>query len=426
MGRALRRRTKRLPGWQQRLVNIGALPSDSDELRARKAVLVLSSTLMAALACVWVVTYAVLGLRVSAVIPLAYQVATAVSIYTFARTRRYILFRESQLVLPLLLPFALQWSLGGFENSSAVCLWAITSPMGALVFVGARQAVPWFVAFAGLVVFSAAIDPALAAGAPDIPQGVVVAFFALNILGLATTVFAVLQYFVRARERALTDLARQHQALELEQTKSERLLLNVLPESVAARLKEHDGVIADDFPSATVLFADIVGFTPLSERLAASEVVSLLDGVFARWDALVADYGVEKIKTIGDAYMVAGGIPLARDDHAEAIAELALAMGPQLADCSAETRLPLQVRIGIDSGPVVAGVIGRAKFSYDLWGDTVNTASRMESHAPPGTIQVTERAYECLRHRFELRQRGTVQVKGKSPMSCYLLVGPHA
>src|SRR6476661_68859 len=153
---------KRLPRWLQRFVEIGALPSDSDELRARKAVLVLSSALMGGLACLWVVTYAVLGLWVSALIPFAYQVATAVSIYTFARTRRYILFRESQLVLPLLLPFALQWSLGGFENSSAVCLWAITSPLGAMVFVGARQAVPWFLSFVGLVVFSAAIDPALA------------------------------------------------------------------------------------------------------------------------------------------------------------------------------------------------------------------------------------------------------------------------
>ena len=163
--------------------------------------------------------------------------------------------------------------------------------------------------FAGLVVFSAAIDSTLAADAPDIPQGVVVAFFALNILGVATTVFALLQYFVRARERALTDLATQHRALEREQDKSERLLLNVLPAPVAARLKEQEGVIADDFPAVTVLFADLVGFTPLSERLSASELVSLLDGVFARWDALVADHGVEKIKTIGDAYMVAGGIP---------------------------------------------------------------------------------------------------------------------
>jgi len=423
---AVGRSVERLPGWVRRLTGIGALPADSDELRARKAVLVLSSTLMAALACVWVVTYAVLGLWVPAAIPLAYQIATVASIATFARTRRYVVFRESQLVLPLLLPFALQWSLGGFENSSAVCLWAITSPLGALVFVGARQAVPWFAAFAGLVVFSAAIDPALAAHAPDIPQGVVIAFFALTILGVATTVFAVLQYFVRARERALTDLAAQHRALELEQAKSERLLLNVLPAPVAARLKEEDGVIADDLPAVTVLFADIVGFTPLSERLTASAVVSLLDTVFARWDALVAAHGVEKIKTIGDAYMVAGGIPLPRDDHAEAIAALALAMGPQLAACSAETGVPLQVRIGIDSGPVVAGVIGRAKFSYDVWGDAVNTASRMEAHALPGTIQVTERTYERLRDRFELRRRGTFDVKGKGPMPCYLLLGQRA
>ena len=405
---AWRRSAERLPVWLQRL-EIGTLPSDSDELRARKAVLVLSSTLMAALASVWVVTYAVLGLWASAAIPLAYQAATAVSVLTFARARRYVLFRESQLVLPLLLPFALQWSLGGFESSSAVCLWAITSPIGALVFVGGRQAVPWFVAFAGLVGVSVAIDAGLADGAPDIPQGVVVAFFALNILGVGATVFAVLQYFVRARERALAE--------------SERLLLNVLPGSVAARLKAHAGVIADDFPSATVLFADIVGFTPLAERLTASEVVSLLDRVFAGWDALVVEHGLEKIKTIGDAYMVAGGIPVPRDDHAEAIAELALAMGPQLAGCTDGTGVPLQIRIGIDSGPVVAGVIGRAKFSYDLWGDTVNTASRMESHAPPGTIQVTERAYERLRHRFELRERGPVEIKGKRPMRCYLLVG---
>jgi adenylate cyclase len=379
---------------------------------------------MASLAFIWVATYAVLGLWVSAAIPLVYQVASAVSIYTFARIRRYLLFRRSQLWMSLLFPFVLQWSLGGFQTSSAVSLWAVTAPLGALLFVGARQAVPWFAAFVGLVALSGAIDPTLAAGAPEVPIGVVVAFFALNILGVTTTTFALLQYFVRARERAMDALAREHRALELEQATSERLLLNVLPEPVARRLKEEEAVIADACPGVTVLFADIVGFTPLSERLSASDLVALLDRVFARWDALAAHHGVEKIKTIGDAYMVAGGIPLPRGDHAEAIAEMALAMGPELARLADESGHALKVRIGIDTGPVVAGVIGRAKFIYDLWGDTVNTASRMESHAPPGNIQVTERTFDRLRHSYELRPRGAIEVKGKGPMSPYLLLGP--
>jgi guanylate cyclase len=200
--------------------------------------------------------------------------------------------------------------------------------------------------------------------------------------------------------------------------------LNVLPEPVAARLKDDIGIIADACPEVTVLFADIVGFTPLSERLAARDLVAVLDRIFARWDALAVERGVEKIKTIGDAYMVAAGIPLPRADHAEVIAEIALAMGPELEHVAAETGLKLQARIGLDSGPVIAGVIGRAKFSYDLWGDTVNTASRMESHAPPGAIQVTERTSDRLRDRYELRPRGTIEVKGKSPLTTYLLIGP--
>ena len=406
---------QRLPGWLRRLTDLGALPSDSEEVRLRKSVLILSSVLMATLSFLWVGTYAVLGLWLSAAIPFAYQLASTGSIYTFARTRRYRLFRTSQLWMSLLLPFALQWSLGGFATSSAVSLWALTSPVGALLFVGARQAVPWFFAFGALVVASGAIDPTLAASAPDIPEGVVVTYFVLNILGVSTTAYVLLQYFVRARERALA-------ALELEQAKSERLLLNVLPPSVASRLKESDQVIADGFEAATVLFADIVGFTPLAQRLAPADAVVLLDGVFAAWDELAARHGLEKIKTIGDAYMVAGGIPRPREDHAEAIADMALEMGAELVGCTAESGLPLEVRIGIDTGPVVAGVIGRAKFSYDLWGDTVNTASRMESHGVPGAIQVTERVYEQLRDDFDLRRRGTIDVKGKGPMTTYLLL----
>ena len=378
--------------------------------------LTLSAELMVALSFVWVGTYAVLGLWLSAAIPFAYQIASAASIYTFARTRRYHLFRTSQLWMSLLLPFALQWSLGGFANSSAVSLWAFTCPVGALLFVGAREAVPWFAGFCALVGVSAAINSSLAAHAPHIPGAVIIAFFALNIVGVCSTAYVLLQYFVRARERALADLA-------VERAKSERLLLNVLPVSVAERLKESDEVIADGFATATVLFADIVDFTPLSQDLAPSDVVVLLDRVFAGWDSLAADHGLEKIKTIGDAYMVAGGLPNPCGDHAEAIADMALEMEAEVLRRTSDRGLPLKVRIGIDTGPVVAGVIGRAKFTYDLWGDTVNTASRMESHGIPGAIQVTARTYDALRDRYDLRERGTIQVKGKGPMTTYLLLG---
>lgn len=407
------------PEWARRLTDLGSLPSDTEELRLRKSVLVLSSALMATLAFVWVGTYAVLGLWLSAAIPFAYQLASAASIYTFARTRRYHLFRASQLMMSLLLPFALQWSLGGFAASSAVSLWAFTCPVGALLFVGPRQAMPWFVAFGALVAVSGAVDPALAAGAPDIPDGVVVSFFVLNVLGVTTTAYVLLQYFVRARERVLSEL-------EVERAKSERLLLNTLPASIASRLKESDQVIADGFAAATVLFADIVGFTPLAQRLPPADAVALLDRIFAGWDELAACHGVEKIKTIGDAYMVAGGLPNPSEDHAETIADLALEMGAEAERCAGVSGVPLEVRIGIDSGPVVAGVIGRAKFSYDLWGDTVNTASRMEAHGIPGAIQVTERVYERLRDHYELRRRGTIEVKGKGPMTTYLLLGRRA
>ena len=399
----------RLPGWLRRVISIGALPEDSEALRLQKSVLVLSSLLMASLASVWIVTYAVLGLWLSAAIPFAYQLATAVSIAVFARTHRYVVFRRSQLTMSLLLPFVLQWSLGGFENASAVCLWGLTSPLGALLFSGPRRSVPWFAAFAGLVVLSALIDPALADDAPDIPQGVTITFFALNLVGVGFTAYALLQYFIHALAR--------------ERAKSERLLLNVLPAPVAARLRERDEVIADDVPEVTVLFADLVGFTPLSERVPAPALVALLDRIFAEWDALAAAHRAEKIKTIGDAYMAAAGVPVPRPGHAEAIAALALEMGPAAARCGEEHGLDLRVRIGIDSGPVIAGVIGRSRFIYDLWGDTVNTASRMEAHAEPGTIQVTDRTRRLLEERFAFTPRGTIDVKGKGPMTTWVLTG---
>jgi class 3 adenylate cyclase len=221
----------------------------------------------------------------------------------------------------------------------------------------------------------------------------------------------------------LGEAVRNRRALDLEREKSERLLLNVLPAPIAARLKQTEEVIADGFPDVTVLFADIVDFTSRSERIAPEQVVEVLNDLFSAFDRLARQRGLEKIKTIGDAYMVVGGLPEPRPDHAEAVAEMALAMLEEVAGRSDPSGKSLQVRIGIDTGPVVAGVIGTSRFSYDLWGDTVNTASRMESHGVPGCIQVTDRAYRRLRDRYRFQRRGPIPVKGKGEVVTYFLVG---
>src|SRR5829696_2166803 len=221
----------------------------------------------------------------------------------------------------------------------------------------------------------------------------------------------------------LGEAVRNRRDLDLEREKSERLLLNVLPTSIASRLKQTEAVIADGFPDVTVMFADIVDFTRRSERIAPEQVVESLNDLFSVFDQLARERGLEKIKTIGDAYMVVGGLPDPRPDHVEAVAEMALAMRAEVAGHVDPGGQPLAVRIGIDTGPVVAGVIGTSRFSYDLWGDTVNTASRMESHGVPGCIQVTARTYQRLRDHYRFERRGPIPVKGKGDIVTYLLEG---
>ena len=211
--------------------------------------------------------------------------------------------------------------------------------------------------------------------------------------------------------------------VEIARDQSEKLLLNILPQTIAQQLKQGVYPIAESFPNATVLFADLVGFTQLSTEVPAVELVELLNKIFSIFDRLAERYGVEKIKTIGDAYMVVGGLPQPHPDCAKAIAQMALDMQREVRQLAAETGIPLTIRIGINNGPVVAGVIGIKKFIYDLWGDAVNTASRMESHGIPGQIQVSEVTYFLLRDRFQFESRGAIQVKGKGMMKTYLLLG---
>jgi adenylate cyclase len=224
-------------------------------------------------------------------------------------------------------------------------------------------------------------------------------------------------------ENQRTLIQQQHQQLERERQKSENLLLNILPRPIAQRLKEDQSVIADYFDTTTVLFTDIVGFTKLSENLTPSELVQFLNKIFSSFDNLVEKYRLEKIKTVGDAYMVAAGFPEPRLDHTEAIADFALEMQESLGKFRTKKNQSVSMRTGIHTGPAVAGVIGSRKFIYDVWGDTVNTASRMESHGIGGQIQVSHATYKLLKDKYILKKRGMIEIKGKGRMMTYFLQG---
>lgn len=404
--------------WAQlirRIERIGEDPSDPVELRAQKRTLVVVSVVVASLAVVWGAVYFALGDLLSAAIPWTYTLSVSVSLAFFTVTRRYAAFRLAQLLLILSLPFLLQLSLGGFVNASAVIIWSLLAPLGALTMVGRRQAVAWFIAYANLVLLAQLLQPSLEIDT-DLPVGVVAGFLIANVVAGTGVAFFALHYFVGQKDEAL-DL------LDQERAKSDRLLLNILPEEIAAQLKERDETIATRHSEVSVLFADVVGFTSLSDRLDAREIVTLLNDVFTYFDSLVERYGLEKIRTMGDAYMAASGVPVARSDHAQMMARMALDMFNYIPDALPPVDVSLEFRVGISSGPVVAGVIGASKFQYDVWGDTVNMASRMEQQGMPGKIQLSPSTRGLLDGEFECVPRGTIDIKGVGPTKTWFLVG---
>ena len=399
---------------RDRLAKVGADPADDDELRHRKSLLVLISVLILPISFLWAGLYLAFGAW-SGSVALLYAAISIVSIALFARNGNYRLFLNIQLWDILLAPTLSMIALGGFLPGGSPGIWGILAPLGALVFDGVRAGVRWFIAFVTVFLASGLIGIALDIPSP-LPEWFSGMLLALNVVVGGTIFFTLLAMFAKQREEALT-------ALQSEQQRSESLLLNILPATIAERLKGESGTIADQYKAASVLFADVVDFTVRSKDLPAAEVVELLDRLFSHFDTLTERHGLEKIKTIGDAYMVAAGVPIRRRDHARAIALLALDMVESAAPGGACDDLDLQLRIGINSGPVVAGVIGRRKFLYDLWGDAVNIASRMESAGTPGRIQVTQHTYELLKDEFQLEQRGTIAVKGMGEMETWYLLG---
>ncbi len=402
--------------FMERLKLIGADPSDDEDLRARKALLVLISLLILPVAGLWAALYLSFESPVGWA-PVAYFAVLAGAILVFARTRNFSwLLRVGQIAI-LFAPTLSMIPLGGFLGAGGVGLWAILAPLGALVFGSVASAIRWYFAFVVVFLGSGIAGEIVGPVSPEVPRWFTTTMLALNITVGGAIVFTLLAVFAAERRAALL-------ALREEQAKAEELLLNILPSSIAEKLKAQTRPIADHFGSASILFADVVDFTPWSERLQPAEVVGHLDRLFTHFDALAERYELEKIKTIGDCYMVAAGVPTPRPDHAHALAHVALDMLDAMRRQEELAALGLELRIGINSGPVIAGVIGRKRFLYDLWGDAVNTASRMESHGTAGRIQITRATYELLADEFECEPRGTISVKGKGEVEAWYLLGP--
>ena len=398
-------------GLWARIEGFSTLATDTVDERRRKVTLVILSAICVVASIVWGALYlAVLGPTVTVPITFGFTIVVGAALIVFLATRRIELLLYPFFLMILWNPIAMQWSLGGFAASGVVMTWSILAPVGALMFQTVRIAVWWFAAYLGLIAASLILDAEVQRWAAPVPRHVSMLFFGMNLIGPSIAVFLSIMYFVQAFQKA--------------HRRSEELLLNILPGPIAERLKEEKGeTIADDFSEVTILFADIVDFTRLSARTTPRALVNLLNRVFSAFDRLTEHYGLEKIKTIGDAYMVVAGLPAARADHAAVIADMALDMQVEMARLRTEVGEPLGLRIGIHSGPVVAGVIGERKFAYDVWGDTVNTASRMESNGVENRIQLTASTYASLRDRYVCEERGTITVKGKPPMKTYFLVG---
>jgi len=391
------------------LLFAGITADDSDDEKLQKALLSLLAFLgFIAGICLGlhdvIFAYPTMG-----IVTFSYSLVTLAGFIHLKITKKYRLFRFTQLAFILTMPFIAQLTHGGFVLSGSAIIWSFGAPICAVLFHGPGQAMKWFMAYAGLVSLAAVLD----ANAAKIEAARLIVFspwfFVGHLLGISFILFLLVQFFI-FRIRA-------------EQKRSEELLLNILPEPIAVRLKRNSDLIADQFNEASILFADIVNFTELSGRLSPDCLVEMLNGIFSSFDELAVRHGLEKIKTIGDAYMAVEGLPEPEKHERGSILKLALDMQKALSLFNSKNQTSLSLRIGIHSGPVVAGVIGLKKFIYDLWGDAVNIASRMESTGIAGEIQVTEATWQCFKDIFIFEERGLIEVKGKGQMRTFLLKG---
>jgi adenylate cyclase len=387
--------------------------------------LMLTTGFMMCAAALWLAVYWSMGYQYSTAIPLVFQGLSFVTIALYWKFRRLYAFAILQLALILFTPFAMQWAIGNFVNSSGVSLWGLMAPVGAVTVLGTRQSMPWFFAWLFMTVMAGTFDYLLSGTVQRFDLQTVAVFFVLNFAAISVMIYSLLWYFASEKQKLRLQVDASHEEIRLERDRSEKLLLNILPPAIAERLKRNEVNIAQGHADVTVMFADIVGFTKMTEELSPVETVKILNDVFSIFDDIADKYQVEKIKTIGDAYMACAGLDSGAQVHyASAVANMALEMLAKIDEYRKRTGERIDIRIGIGTGPVVAGVIGKKKFIYDMWGDTVNVAFRMAADAYSGAIQVDVMTHRRLQHRFRFDDVHEVEIKGKGRMQVFHMIGP--
>ena len=389
------------------LVSAIRLPSDSTIDVLKKLVLMLGNLGGFFFSFVLTLLYIYHDLTVPTMVAGIYLVAVSLVYVYYFRTKQ---LNRTAFLFSFLLFLELvaqHIALGGFKSSGVIFIWVTASAIMAMITGQSRLAMLWIISFFVATSIFVFAEPVLAASNPGVPERLSNQLFSLNF-GFGLTYMILNTFFFMY-------------LLEVSRKQADDLLLNILPASIAKRLKEGETTIADSYKSASIMFVDIVNFTPISAASTAKDMVVLLSELFSKFDQLVEKHHAEKIETIGDSYMVAVGLPVSRTDHALIIASLALDIQAYLAKGISISGKTINCRIGINSGPLMAGVIGRKRISYNVWGDTVNTASRMESHGIAGQIQISDTTYELIKNNFICEPRGAIDVKGKGSMNTYLL-----
>jgi class 3 adenylate cyclase len=388
----------------------------------RSGLLVLACAFMNFAVMFWLAIYWLMGQKYSSNVPLIYQAVSLGSLVYYVKTRDFDTFRFIQLALFLFAPFVMQWSVGSSVTSSGVTIWALLAPIGAVVVAGWRESIPWFVAYIIMTIVSGFFDYFLGVGyTGGLELKTIGFFFALNFAAMSSILYFLVRYFVFEMEKIKNKLDLQHTLLEKEQKRSERLLLNVLPSSIANRLKDEETLIADGHADVTVMFADISNFTQLTEQMAPKDMVEMLNTMFSRFDTMTDKYGLEKIKTIGDAYMLVGGLTSIRDSYVKDVVDMAIEMRKFVSLHTDLIKLDIGIHIGIATGPAVAGVIGNKRFIYDVWGDAVNVASRLADKGKKGEILIDKATYGRLQHHYRFDLLEMTHLKGKGEIPVYRL-----